>query len=212
MKETIAGIIFDLGGVVLESFEFGFYKDIKKRFGVPIEKLEKVCAAHWSRLEMGKETNLAYWQTVAEELSLQDSSGAVMADLWLKHFQHGAKIKKGTLVLAKKLAENFKLGVISNTQKEHSIFNRKRGLFDNFDAVILSNEVGLRKPQKAIFSLAAKKMQLPFKSLLFIDNDIRWVKVARKYGLHAILFTTVVQLKNDLKNIIATSRLIHRIK
>ncbi len=198
-KSKIKGIIFDLGGVVLESFEFKFYKDAGKKLTVSPDKLAKISEEEGTLTEMGKETNNQLWQKVSIKLGLHYPSNKVLASLWLRHYERGAKIKKGTFAIIKQLHSNYELGIISNTQKEHSVINRKRGLFRYFDAVILSNEVGLRKPQKEIFEIASKRMRLSLRHLLFIDNDLRWVKVAKKYGLEAILFKSPTQLKKDLK-------------
>ncbi len=200
-SKKISGIVFDLGGVVLESFEFDFYKEAGKKLLISPDKLSKASENDWTLLELGEETNNKLWQRVSEKLSLDNFSSKVLASLWLKHYKQGAKIKKDTLSIIKVLGKNYKLGVISNTQKEHSAINKKRGLFKYFNVVVLSNEVGFRKPQKEIFELVSKKMKIPFQNLLFVDDDIRWVKVAKKYGLMAILFKSAILLNKDLKKV-----------
>jgi len=198
-NNEIKGIIFDLGGVVIESFEFDFYKDANKKLRISPHKLAKTSEKEWGLIEIGKETNSKLWQGVSEKLGLGVASNKILATLWLKHYEQNAKIKKDTLAVIKQLRGDYTLGAISNTQKEHVAINRKRGLFQYFDVVILSSEVGFRKPQKEIFKLASKRMRIPFRHLLFIDDDIRWVRVAKKYGLKTILFKSSAQLKKDLK-------------
>lgn len=199
--QEIEGIIFDLGGVVIDEFEFGFYDDAANKFGVSPSEVEKVADEEWAPLERGEETNIQFWQKVARRLGLDRVAGERLASMWLEHYRQNANIKKGVLGLIKKLHGKYASGVISNSQREHSIINRKRGLFKSFDVVLLSDEVGMRKPQKEIFELASEKMKIPFQNLLFIDNDMRWVDVAEKYGLKAILFESTEQLKKEFEKL-----------
>ena len=203
MKETnkIRGIIFDLGGVVIESFEFGFYADMGIKFGVFPKELERISDEKWASLERGEETNDQLWYKVARELGLDASAGKMLASTWLEYYRQNAKIKKDILDLIKRLRGDYTLGVISNSQQEHSRINRARGLFEYFDVVLLSDEVGMRKPQREIFELASRKMRISFQCLLFIDNDIRWVEVAEKYGLKTILFTSTDQFEESLRGL-----------
>ena len=197
-NNEIEGIIFDLGGVVIESFEFGFYEDMGRKFGVSSKDVERAANEKWTLLERGKETNEELWHNVARELKLDISAGETLASMWLESYRRDALIKEDVLAIVKKLRDTYKLGVISNSQKEHSVINRERGLFAHFDVVVLSDEVGMSKPQRGIFELASERMGIPFQNLLFIDNDPRWVAVARKYGLCAVLFTSANQLKKSL--------------
>ena len=52
-------------------------------------------------------------------------------------------------------------------------------VYDGFYPVILSNEIGFRKPQKQIFELASEKIGILPENLVFIDDSSRWVKSAR---------------------------------
>ncbi len=199
-SKEIKGIIFDLGGVVIEEFEYGFYDDVAKRFGVSAKDIDRVADFEWAPLEKGEETNEHLWKRVARKLGLDDKAGETMASMWLECYKKEADIKDDVLELVKKLHKKYKLGVISNSQQEHSKINRER-LSKYFDAFLLSDELGMRKPQREIFELTSKKMEIPFENLLFIDNDMRWVNVAKKYGLQAILFESVKQLEKELEKL-----------
>ena len=89
--------------------------------------------------------------------------------------------------------------LISNTIKAHVEVNKKRGLFDNFDDVLNSNEVHLSKNTPEIFKLALKRNQLDAKECVFIDDIQRFVEIAESLGCKGILFKNVRQLKNELK-------------
>lgn len=200
-NQKIKGILFDLGGVVIESFKFGFYGDAGKKFGISPKEIERVADEEWAPLERGEETNEQLWHKVTRKLKLDTLTGATLASMWLEHYKRDARIKEEVLDIVKRLRNRYKLGVISNSQREHSAVNRARGLFDNFDTVLLSNEVGMRKPEKEFFEAAARELKLSFDELLFVDDEMRWVEAAQNYGLRAILFESAEQLEKEFEKL-----------
>jgi putative hydrolase of the HAD superfamily len=67
-----------------------------------------------------------------------------------------------------------------------------RHLFaDLFDAVVISCEVGMRKPDERIFRHAVDLVGLPAEHCVFIDDIVHNVTAARACGMQAILHTDV---------------------
>ncbi|WP_087116057.1 HAD-IA family hydrolase [Corynebacterium urinipleomorphum] len=68
------------------------------------------------------------------------------------------------------------------------------------DAVVLSGEVGVEKPEKAAFQAAADAIGLPLEECTMIDDDILNVRGAVEAGLIGILHTafdrTVVEIQS----------------
>jgi putative hydrolase of the HAD superfamily len=58
-----------------------------------------------------------------------------------------------------------------------------------FDAVVISDQVGLRKPDAAIYELTAAKIGLPPADCLFVDDTERNLPTARELGMGILLFT-----------------------
>lgn len=195
----IKGIVFDLGGVLIEDIGDGFAEYASKKLKIKPEKLKRYI--HKEGIEMlgkGKETSLEFWHRACNKLKLECPSDKILKTFWVMPYKH-AKIKKEMIGLVKELRKNYKLAILSNTIKDHSQINRKRKLFDYFDEVLLSNEVGFRKPEKEFFKEASKRLGIQRKNLIFIDNEMRWIKAAKKYGLNTILFKDRKQLEIALK-------------
>ncbi len=57
---------------------------------------------------------------------------------------------------------------------------------EHFDDVVISAEVGLRKPDPAIFHLAAERLDLPTDACVFVDDMDANVDVARSLGMVGI--------------------------
>jgi len=68
-----------------------------------------------------------------------------------------------------------------------------------FDAVVISGEVGLRKPDPAIYALASERLGLPPEQIVFIDDLRPNVQAAAAAGMvgvqHVDLQTTVSELE-----------------
>jgi len=68
-----------------------------------------------------------------------------------------------------------------------------------FDAVVISGEVGLRKPDPAIYALAAQRLELPPDEIVFVDDLSPNVRAAAAAGMvgvqHVDVETTVSELE-----------------
>ncbi len=62
-------------------------------------------------------------------------------------------------------------------------------LDDLFDAVVISDQVGLRKPNPEIFRLTASKIGLPPGECLFVDDTEHNLPGARNLGMGTLFFT-----------------------
>lgn len=58
-------------------------------------------------------------------------------------------------------------------------------IYELFDAVYLSHEIGMRKPDREIFEFVCEKHGLNPETTLFIDDSIQHIEGARNAGLNA---------------------------
>jgi putative hydrolase of the HAD superfamily len=69
----------------------------------------------------------------------------------------------------------------------------------HFDHHTWSCEVGLVKPNPAIYTWTCEKLGVPPEEALFLDDKIENIEAARKVGLNAIQFRNVERLRGDLQ-------------
>ena len=74
-------------------------------------------------------------------------------------------------------------------------------LYKRFGVVVVSCDVGLRKPDPKIYKLVLKKLKLKPNQTVFVDNQEWNLKPARKLGMKTILFKNNKQLFRDLNKI-----------
>ena len=192
-------IIFDSGGVIINQdrlinkFIRIFKPKNKEKFLVELNlRVIPLCK--------NKISESKFWAQFAKAVGISPSR--ISKDLWTKDFEKLTKINKGIIKIIKTLKQKYKVALISNSIKSHAKINRKRRIYDLFDVVILSHEVGLTKDSKKIFLLATNKLEVSPKECIFIDDIKEFVDVAESAGMNGIVFKNEKQLKVNLKRII----------
>lgn len=79
------------------------------------------------------------------------------------------------------------VGLISNCYSEEAEVIRKSQLFPYFDAVFLSYEQGIQKPDEEIFKRCMKKLSVKAEECLYVgDGGCFELETARKLGMTAV--------------------------
>ena len=71
-----------------------------------------------------------------------------------------------------------------------------------FDVIVISHEVGLRKPQPPIFKLAADRLGLTPQDCVFVDDTFANVRAAREVGMTAVHFTGEAEQLAEVERLI----------
>ena len=77
-------------------------------------------------------------------------------------------------------------GLLSNSWGDALSYDEER-LAALFDVVVISSEVGLRKPDPAIYELVAKRLGVPLDEIVFVDDLPGNLKAARALGMTTVL-------------------------
>ena len=97
------------------------------------------------------------------------------------------------------LRGRYKTALLSNAMRPflRQILD-KHDLPRRFDAMVISYEEHLTKPNPAIFQLMADRLGVPAAACFFTDDSQLNIDAARAAGMQAALFTGIEQLKRDL--------------
>jgi HAD superfamily hydrolase (TIGR01509 family) len=107
------------------------------------------------------------------------------------------------MFIEKILKPNYKVGILSNAGADRTIelFGNDRAVL--FDDVLLSYQVGMIKPEAAIYELAAQRLGVLNEECIFIDDQPRYCEGAKDVGMETI------QHESASKTIAAVEALIH---
>lgn len=106
--------------------------------------------------------------------------------------------------IRKELKPHYKIGLLSNTSRETVSSKPFEGdAFALFDAVVLSAEVYLAKPDPDIFVLACERLDVDPSEAVFIDDSEYNLTGATAIGMQTILFEDIESFKAGLKRVLA---------
>lgn len=194
----IKAVVFDVGGVLLDWNPRYLYAEM---FGGDDEAMERflaeVCSPSWNlSLDAGK----PFAQGVAELCArFPDQSPLIAAyDLCWENMVQGAIDE--TVALARKLkADGYPLYALTNFSCEKMALVRPRyDFFTLFEAMVVSGEIGIVKPDRAIYRHLLEQFDLNAEETVFIDDSAINIAGARAAGLHTIHFHSTGQLRADL--------------
>lgn len=92
----------------------------------------------------------------------------------------------------------YRLGVVSNFAPTLKSILRHKGILDYFDPVVVSTEVGLEKPNPAIFRLALERAGLEPREVLYVgDHDKNDIWAPNQIGIRAVKIKRYAYMSGD---------------
>ena len=179
------GLLIDFGGVlttsVWDSFadfcrEKGLKEDAVKR----LFREDREALAELRGLETGSLSEDEFELRFAKRLGLGEASNLIDS-----MFRGMRPSEPMVAAVHDARAAGVRTGLVSNSWST-SHYDREL-LADLFDAVVISAEVGMHKPQPEIYLLAAERLGLPPSTCVFVDDLRENCAGAEALGMTAIL-------------------------
>ena len=175
---TYRAVLFDFGGVFMDS-PFAAAEEGAAKLGVPLDQLTSIVFGSydrdddhpWHRLERGE---IPFRDARSEIIELSRSAGLVDIDpidvLAALGSRGGTRDFMVDLVRDLR-ARGMKTGIVTNNIAEFGEFWRPIIPLDElFDDVVDSSEVGVRKPNPAIYRMACERLAVEPRDAVFIDD------------------------------------------
>ena len=74
----------------------------------------------------------------------------------------------------------------------------RNAMADYFDALVFSGEVGVAKPDRAVYLIAAERLGLPADLCVFVDDSVANVRGAADAGMVGVHHTSVEETLTEL--------------
>ena len=196
----IKNIIFDLGGVLIDwNPDYVFLKVFKGDKLKLKEFYEKVCTFEWNEnqdagypLDKATEDRIKIFPEYEDQIRLYYGKWEEMI---------GGEIKEVVTILKNLVRENnFRVLALTNWSAEtFPIALKKFDFLHLFEGIVVSGTEKTRKPFSDIYEIILNRYNLIATESIFIDDNIRNIKAANKFGIKTIHFKDPLQLKTDLK-------------
>lgn len=196
----IQAVILDWGGVLMRTEDGGPRLAWDARLGLAPGSVNRIVfeSAAWQRALAGQMSEGALWADVGARLGLADGALAeFQRDFWA-----GDRLDGGLVTLVRGLRMRYKTALLSNFTARLRDELAQHGLLDAFDAIVISGEVGIVKPDARIYRLVAGRLGAPPGECLFVDDYEENIVGARAVGMQTLHFAPVDAAIAELRKII----------
>ena len=168
---------FDIGA---ESFLEAYSQSHEKYRIVRYQELVEVTNAIW----ISEALNSLGFETNPEDVRIKTAVNVFFED-YLDSLELRPYVKK----LLDNVSKEYKLGLISNFTYAPVIYAgiRKLGINQFFNAILVSEEVGWRKPNTKIFEEALRRLEVTAKETVYVgDSPLEDIKGAKAIGIKTV--------------------------
>jgi putative hydrolase of the HAD superfamily len=188
---SIRGVIFDLGGVILES-PMEVLAEFEKAHGLSPNFLNHLIVARgadgaWARLERGEISLEAFFEAFDREIreaGADISSREVMGAL-----QKSGSARPEMLRALRRIREaGYRTAALTNNwiRADGGTSTGAQALRREFDVFVESSRAGVAKPDPRIYEVTLEKLGLFPGEAVFLDDIGRNLKPARQMGMATI--------------------------
>jgi putative hydrolase of the HAD superfamily len=181
LYEALVDAGFEMG---LEEFLEAYTKAHEKYRAVRYEQFREVTNAVWVCEALN---NLGC------AVSPDDSRVKAALNVFFQRYVESLELRPYAEKLLRRVKEHCKLGLVSNFTYAPVVYAslRNLGISKFFDAVVVSDENGWRKPHKQIFQDALVKLQVKAEEAVFIgDSPLEDIKGAQAAGLKTVFVSS----------------------
>jgi 2-haloacid dehalogenase len=198
-KNPVSAIVFDLGGVLMDWDPYYLYRKILGDDRQAVNRFLK--AVDFSGWNQEQDRGRSFAEGTAELIARFPQYRELILAYDRRYLESLNGAIQPVVELLRVLKDlGYPLYGLSNWPAEKfALVRPKYEFFKWFNILVISGEVGLLKPDKAIFDLLLKRAGLPASECLFIDDHERNILAARELGFQTIHFQSPQQLEADLR-------------
>ena len=197
------GVVFDFGGVMTTTTMPERVRACVRDFGLDRPDLERGFARYRRLLDGGflaieQMYDLIYADA---DIALTDEAKARILEEDQASFLDAYRNLRTLAWMRELKAAGYRIGVLTNMSPAFAV--RFRESFADFlalaDAVVVSGDEGMFKPQRRIYDLLQARIGLHASELCFVDDVEENCEAARRAGWHAIRFESNDQAERDFR-------------
>lgn len=194
--KPIKVIVFDFGSVIAKTDKEQVSQFVSQSLDLSQEETEEAFNQLKQHASEGKDDH-SFWITYTK------NKGIKLPYHWLNKLDEeklqALKVIPGMIELVKDLQkQGYQTALLSNSRQSQTAIKSKLGLYDLFNPVQFSYEIGIKKPNPKAYQIFLNKLKVPADAVLFIDNRQVNVDGAKELGIDGIVFTSPNQLIHEL--------------
>lgn len=181
----IKAVLFDWGGVIAPNPNGGWLGCLAEMLGMTTsELLPHWHAAGYEGLSRGTIDEAEFFRLL--QISLGRSLPDDVFRIWIDGSAFDPWPEMLTFIQRLK-DEHIKVALLSNTVKPMSMAALRKGLYEGFEPLILSDAVGFVKPELPIYQQALDELQVAAEECVYVDDLLKNLAPAKELGMVTIL-------------------------
>jgi putative hydrolase of the HAD superfamily len=196
----IGAVIFDYGEVLCHRPSDAEFKRLSNLFGGDAKSFQALWDKNRGAFDRGDLTGEAYWSALAADAGVGINAEQLDqvcnwdVEMW-------GRANAGMVAWLGQLRRGgIKTGLLSNMHPAMISYLRENfDWLELFDFKTFSAEVRMIKPDPAIYEHTLRGLGVRAAETLFLDDREINVQGARELGIHALLFRSVAQLRQELE-------------
>jgi HAD superfamily hydrolase (TIGR01509 family) len=191
----IKAIIFDIDGVLLDSFDanIGFFQRLMKLYNYKRPTKE----------EAKKIFHLTMWDAI--KLLTKENSEERIREIWLKGKKLDIyptkllKMPKDEKTVIKELGKKYKLALVtSRVKKGVEIFFKVSGLRKYFHVVVSFEDYKKPKPNPEPLLIALKRLGVKPEEAIYVGDSLTDAQAAKKVGMIFVAYKNKIKIANHI--------------
>lgn len=206
----IKAVIFDLGGVILDS-PMKIFAEFEKLNGLPENFLNRTIVESgrdgaWARLERGELTLTEFFDAFDQEI--REAGADISSRQLMDAVNDFANVRPEMLEAVRRLRKSgYLVAALTNNWllDDGGTSTGLDMLKAEFDVFIESSRAGVAKPDPKIYEMALRELGVRAESAIFLDDIGRNLKPARQMGMTTIKVTSASDALAELDRVLAVS-------
>ena len=190
-------VVFDYGIVLTGPPSAEAWAALLRITNLSQARFEQLFWANRPAYDEGKLTGLGYWQKLLREAGLPPDHAEK-----LNRWDGRLWAVQNPVMVAWQLAlkqRGLKTAILSNIGDDvYASVEREFAWIHRFDVLVWSYQLGIAKPDPAIYRYTLSELGTRPEETLFIDDKLVNVEAARALGILAIEFVSVERLREEL--------------
>ena len=206
LRRKVSGVVFDFGGVMTTSTMPERVRTCAEKFGLRWSDLERGFARYRQLMDGGFITMDQMYDLIWADANVAvtpEQREKILEEDFASFLDGYRNLETREWMLELKEA-GYRIGILTNMPPALAI--RFREVYADFielaDAVVVSGDERMFKPQRRIYDLLRERIGLPAEELCFVDDVEANCDGARAAGWQAVQFVDNAQVRRDFKAVV----------
>ena len=196
----LKAVIFDWGGVLMRTVDASGRRKWEQKLGLPLYTVDRAVhgSRSWKQAQSGIISDAAYWADVAAQLGLNDEE---LAEFRQDYFG-GDRLDPQMVQFIRELRPRFTTALLSNASPRLRDLLEELDVTEAFDEIVISGEVGVQKPDPAIYRILLERLGLAPEETIFVDDFRENIERAQQLGMQTLHFRATMDWRGELSRIL----------